>query len=249
MMTERKIELYYNQPINKLLIISELEHKETILKNTKGVIIRCIKLKYVPYFKKILMNHYMLLKNKYNIYESIATYRDIPLFSYNSKLRTKQYNNWTEKQLYKKYINKYEFIIDFDNKDNDFELTKQECIAVSDYFITLKIKHEVKLSGSGLHLKTNQIVENPEKARLIAEKLIRMFGLTTIDLSIYRWQGIIKTKYTIDYKTNRVSLPINKLDLENFKLNDYHVDKIIDRKGLLPVKYYERRNKKSNKPL
>lgn len=238
MKTDTKIQLYYNRLITKHLIVNELKHKETILMNPKGVIIRCIKLKEPLFFDKILLGHYRLLENKYNIYESIATYRDIPLFSYKKEIRLKQYDNWTNKELYKRHINKYEFYIDFDNKNNDFELTKQECIAISDYFTQLNIKHTIKLSGSGLHLKTNQLVGNPQKAREIAEKLKDMFQLSTIDLSIYRWQGIIKTKYSVDRKTNRVCLPINKLDLPNFKLNDYHVDNIINEKGLIPKKYY-----------
>jgi hypothetical protein len=127
----------------------------------------------------------------YNLYNSIATYRNFPVFSWKSSHRKKQYDIWTGQQKYLGNICNYTFYLDFDNKDNNFLLTKNEVIQASNYLDKNKIKHKIIFSGSGFHIRAEMVKErrNPDHARMIAKKIQDQFLLSTVDFSIYRWQG------------------------------------------------------------
>ena len=61
------IKAYYENPQTIAKIQQSLTFKETVLKNKEGMIIRCIKTNNGIYLKKNI-EHYELLKNRYNIY-------------------------------------------------------------------------------------------------------------------------------------------------------------------------------------
>lgn len=207
---------YYKQSKYKLQLIHHLRYKETVFMNKNGMIIRGIKANHHKYLD-VNMKHYHFNDKEYNIYNSIATFRDFPLFSWKSDIREKQYRNWTDNKLYLDKIVGYDFYMDFDNKGNDEEV-KQECITVCNWLKDKRINFKPRFSGSGYHLKSVLALknQNPKYCRLLAEKLIKKFDLKTVDKSIYRWQGIIKSPYSIDCKTMRVCLPLNLESLKNF---------------------------------
>ena len=214
------VKKYYETPETIAKIQQSLTFKETIFKNKDGKIIRCIKTNNGIYLKKNL-DHYELLKNKYNIYHSIATFSYFPLFSWNINKRKEQYADWTQNKKYLKFIKQYDFYIDFDNK-GDYDITFAEVRTVSSFLTKKNIIHTVIFSGSGFHIKSRLKKENqnPTYCRQLAEGLINGFGLETVDLSIYRWQGIIKAPYSIDFKTNRICTPIRPDLLKDFKISD-----------------------------
>lgn len=197
-------------------LAKELQHRETVFMNPKGLIIRCIKADNKDYLYKNMM-HYRLADRQYNIYKSIATYKDFPMFSWKKDIRHKQYDNWTKK-LHKKHIVGYDYYIDFDNPGDD-QLVKQECITVAKFLKSKQIKFQIYFSGSGYHIKcpVSKIHQNPDYCRLMTEKLKDMFMLETPDLSIYRWQGIIKVPGSIDYKTGRRTKELTLEELESFE--------------------------------
>lgn len=218
---------YYSNIKNINKIIFQLRNKETIFMNKKGVIIRCINSKFKRGF---LLNkdHYRLEQNKYSIYESIANYKSIPLFSWNKKLRQKQYFNWTKNKLYFTYVKNYDYYLDFDNHDGkQFELCKNECYQVSQHFTKRNIQHSIKFSGSGFHIKANTKPSNPIDAKEMTELLKRKYMLSTVDLSIYNWQGMIKTMYTVDTKTMNVCVPVSPFKLKDFDVKRTHISNFI----------------------
>jgi len=208
-------------------ICKELENREIIFMNKKGLIYRNIVAKQ-PIFLKKNMDHYNFFKNEFNIYQSIAVYSKLPIFSWNIKKRKEQYAQWTGNKDYLKFITEYEFYMDFDNK-GDFELTKQECIAVSEFLHNKKITHHIRFSGSGFHIKTQfkKSEGTPIKAMDTAELLKKKFMLETVDMSIYRWQGIIKAPWSVDCKTMNVCLPLKLDELRLFKPKMAHISKFM----------------------
>jgi len=213
---------FYYDDVNRYLLVSyDLKNRETVFLNKEGLIIRGIKANHPKYLLQNA-NRYDLSKNKFNIYKSIATFRDLPLFSWNQVTRRKQYDIWTNQQIYLANIIDYDFYLDFDNKKN-FDLVKTECLIVSDYLDSKNIKHKIIFSGSGLHIKAKLIKEdrNPEKCKRFHDYLKDKFWLTTTDPTIYRWQGLIKAENSIDFKTMRVCKPIRKDLLKDFKPDDY----------------------------
>lgn len=216
-----KAKEYYEETINVLRIAQYLKGRETIFMSPDGKIIRWIKCNEPSYLIK-QMKHYDIIKNKFNIYHSIATYDFIPLFSYDIEKRKQQYTEWTQKEKYKLHIKGYDFYMDFDNK-GDFELTYQEALKVSNFLKKQKIKHSVYFSGSGFHIRSElkKKNQNPAYCRKLANKLINAFGLETVDTSIYRWQGIIKTPFSIDFKSMNICTPIK--DLKEFKKSDFNI--------------------------
>jgi len=217
-------EEYYKNLNNLNLITKELIGHETIFMSPDGKIIRCIKaFNTINLIKNI--EHYQLIKNNYNIYKSIAKYKEFPLFSWKRDTRFKQYNAWTDKEIYKKHLNGYDYYIDFDKKDFTEKYLKQEVQDTSDYLTFKGIKHLIYSSGNGYHLKAwlKPINQNPEYCKKLTLKLIEKLGLLTPDLSIYKYQSIIKTPYSIDIKTKRICTPIRPDMFKDFKKEETNI--------------------------
>lgn len=212
---------YYENNDNLVKIARYLQGRETILMNDKGMIFRNIRIDNAYILKKQL-DHFKIIKNKLNIYHSIAKYKGMPIFSWNQTKRKKEYVEWTKQEKYKRYITGYSFFIDFDN-NGDFALTKAETESVSDYLNTKNVNHQVRFSGSGFHIKAEMIEQTPEYSLKIINKLINKFMLSTVDLSIYNWQSVIKCPFSIDFKTMNICKPINikEFDKNSLKLENY----------------------------
>lgn len=210
---------YYENTQNLCLITKHLENRETSFLNADGRIIRGIKSNKAQYLKQN-MDYYKLLENKYNIYKSVAKYRDFPLFSWNRDIRFKQYNAWTNKEIYKKHIIGYDYYIDFDNKDDSDEFVRQEVSDVSKYFKDRGFRHIIISSGKGYHIQAQLKQQTPDYARIITNKLCEKLGLTTPDFSIYKWQALIKVPYSIDFKTGHICTPIKPDMFEDFNKKD-----------------------------
>ncbi len=225
---EQKLELYYNDINNQIKIATQLKNKETIFLNKQGMIIRGIKADSINYLLKN-MDYYRFYKNKYNLYNSIAIFRNFPVFSWKKDHRKKQYDIWTGQKKYLPNITDYSFYMDFDNKDDNFELCKNETMQVSDYLNSKKVKHIIIFSGSGFHIKAEMVKDqkNPETTREVCKRIMDKFLLKTPDTSIYRWQGIIKTLWSVDTKTMRVCRPIRRDLLDDFKPEHVHIDNYI----------------------
>lgn len=210
------LEQYYKKRFYELQLVNHLRYRETIFLNDKGFIIRGIKVNHHIYLESN-MKHYRFCDNEYNIYNSIATFRDFPLFSWKPEIREKQYRNWTDNKLYLDRITGYDFFMDFDNKGDDKQV-KQECITICEWLRKKEINFKPRFSGSGYHLKSILALkhQSPQYCKKLAEKLVKLFDLKTVDFSIYGWQGIIKSPYSIDCKTMKVCLPLTLEKLRNF---------------------------------
>lgn len=219
-----KMEKEYYENVDNLVKIAEhLKGRETIFMNEKGMIFRNIWIRNAYDLKKQI-NHFGLIKNKLNIYHSIAKYSGMPLFSWNIKLRKEQYLEWTKKDKYKNYVNGYSFYIDFDN-NGDYELTLAETQIISDYLKLKNLRHKVVFSGKGFHIQAEMIQQNPEYSIKIIKKLKLKFLLTTIDESIYKWQSVIKTPNSVDFKTMNICKII---DIHNFDKNSLNISNFIN---------------------
>lgn len=209
MTIKKLISQYYNNPNNLVLIAKGLFNRETCLLNPNGRIIRCIKAQTPIYLKKNL-DHYKIELNNYNIYRSVAYYKDFPMFSWKKEFRQAQYNAWTFNKIYMKHVYDYDYYIDFDSeglKDEDFV---RDEVSETSRFLTVKgVNHLIYSSGSGYYIKA-VLKDNktPEHAKKITLKLVKDLGLTSPDLSIYKWQSVIKAPYTIDVKTMNICTPI-----------------------------------------
>lgn len=208
---------YYENKDNLVKIAKYLKGRETIFMNEKGLVFRNISVSNAYELMKQI-KHFKVIKNKMNIYRSIAKYTKIPMFSWNQTKRKEQYKSWNKDDYFKQFIKGYSFYIDFDN-NGDYDLTYSETLTVSEYLDKMNMRHQVIFSGKGFHIRGEMVTQTPEYSIKIVEKLKKMFMLTTIDESIYKLQSIIKCPYTIDYKTNNLCEIINiqEFDLKKIK--------------------------------
>lgn len=215
------LDKYYGNPQNICLIQKGLIGKETAFLNQNGMVIRGIKAN-MPIYLKQNINHYMLSLNSYNIYRSIAYFKDFPMFSWDKNTRRKQYDEWTINKRYLKHVNGYNYYIDFDNKNNDEAYVRQEVSEVSKIFNKKGFAHTLYSSGKGYHLKAQLPTgkETPETALFITKKLVATLGLTTPDMSIYGWQSLIKAPYSVDVNTMNICTPIKPDMFDNFNKRD-----------------------------
>ena len=60
----------------------------------------------------------------------------------------------------------------------------------------------------------------------IRSQLKDKLGLITPDMSIYKWQSLIKVPYSVDFKTGNICTPINPDMFDDFNKKDTNICRI-----------------------
>lgn len=104
------------------------------------------------HFIKMLFKHfdrYKFLRQKMNIYHSLAYYKYIPTMSYNTIIQKKQQKEWADD--FHNHIYGYDLFIETDSSDN-FEQAHKDAMEIKSIFDNFKLKYYLKNSGSkGFH--------------------------------------------------------------------------------------------------
>lgn len=85
-----------------------------------------------------------------NLYHSLATYKNFPMFSYMLNIKAQQQQLWMDK--FHEYLEKYDFFIETDSSE-DFNLALSETKEIKDLFDKFSLRYYCKFSGSkGFHV-------------------------------------------------------------------------------------------------
>ena len=98
-------------------------------------------------FMKKHWDRYEFLEKDMNLYHSLATYKDFPVFSYSWRVKSEQQRIWLKE--FHKYLLKYDLFIETDSPD--IEKAHYQTLKISE-FLDKYLKYYVKFSGSkGFH--------------------------------------------------------------------------------------------------
>jgi len=178
------------------------------------------------------------------IYHSLARL-NMPLLSFENSEKRKQLAKFNSK--FNRLVYDFDFCLDFDAKkeglnieDEKFslELCKRELKEVADFFEKeTDMPYRQKCSGSGLHFEILHPISSLRRIGLakkleffndFALALKDMLSLETLDLTIYDNRRIWKTPFSIDTKTFRVAVPINKNDIKSFDYSKCKIKKVLE---------------------
>ena len=158
-----------------------------------------------------------------NIYNSVASVFNMPMFSYAPDKRSEQYAFFAKN--FKNYFTDYDFCFDFDNKDSLKECHNETGI-MKDLLDEYNVPYYIKFSGNGFHIViSGEIIEasSPmDKLKNInyyGTYLADFYGLQTMDASIYDIRRVLKTPYSLDFKSGNVALPLSDEEFKDFDLN------------------------------
>ena len=190
---------------------------------------------------------FKFLEKPMNIYFSLATYQNFPMFSWNRLIKQQEQGIW-EKEFHK-YIVGYDLLIETDS--TDIKLSQADTIKIKEFLDSYKIKYCIKASGSkGFHI----IVPDEEfshiklsiydhkgvyydRVKLFKDIITRLkfvLNCLTIDLTIVDIKRIAKTGYSIDVKSGLVAYPLDDNWLINFE------NKLITPENVLRQNNYKR---------
>lgn len=204
-------------------IVKQLRGRETSFLNTTSFI-RCIKAHAIGYLSSN-MQRFNFWEGNYNIYHSVASLQDMPMFTF-EPVKRKEQQLWFIDN-FEKFIADYDLVFDFDGH-TDFDKAKSEAGELKEVFDKFKMPYSIKMSGSGFHIEVagkylNLVEKDPvQKVKVCmycANEVKDTLWLETIDLGIYDIRRIFKTPYSFDYKTNRIALPLTDEQFANFSFD------------------------------
>jgi len=99
-------------------------------------------------FMKKHWDRYEFLEQDMNLYHSLATYKDFPVFSYSWRVKSEQQRIWLKE--FDKYLTKYDLFIETDSPD--IEKAHYQTLKLHK-FLQKYLKYYIKFSGSkGFHM-------------------------------------------------------------------------------------------------
>lgn len=232
--------MYYRVLDVQFELVHQLQGKEVMfipyVKDEKGkwkvnLPIRWLKSAYIDMLKRH-WEQFGFLKNEMNLYHSLATYENMPTFSYVWRYKSQQQKIWLDK--FQEYITKYDFFLETDDTDLSKSI-KEDGIKIKLFLDEYKIKYSVSFSGSkGLHF----IVPYEEFShiklpvvdvkgvyfdivklfKLLAMRIKTVLACDTVDTSVQDIKRVCKVKYSFDVKSGKIALPLTDDQLFNFNL-------------------------------
>lgn len=176
----------------------------------------------VEYFKKHL-NWINMEKSLLNIYHSVALLKPtVPIFSYNLSERKNDPKYIEFNENYDKYVQKYNFFIDIDGKEN-FDLALEETKQIKKIYDEYKVPYYILNSSlNGFHvvipayyMPDMDIFKLLENLNNILYNLIGIHSFKMVDLTIVDLKRVCKCPYSF-VCDGSIVLPLNDEQLYNF---------------------------------
>lgn len=220
-------------------LVKQLKGRETSFLS-KEIFIRCMKAHCIKFLQQN-MKRFNFIKHQCNLYRSVAYLQDMPMFSFNPLQRREQQYWFIDN--FNKYIKDYDFVVDFDGHDS-FDTCKKEASELKDVFDMFKLPYALIFSGSGFHFEVEgkylDLIETEplEKVKIChhtAQVLSNIMFFKTMDTGIYDVRRIWKICFSMDYKTNRIAMPLTDKQFEHFNMDLVNPRKIksVKNMGLL----------------
>lgn len=217
---------YMSEPV-QFEIIKSLMYRETCFINTitKSFAVRFIKANAIKYLMKNF-DRYDFFSNTYNLYGSLATFPNMPMFSFNIADKQREQKDFNDNFL--TYMTGYDFLMDIDSEN--IETAYNQTYQIKKIFDQYKIIYSLKFSGKkGFHfeirytdlpmeLKSLSFKQLEKVYKTFAERFAVFNNFFTIDYSIFDLRRICKTPYSVVYPYYFIALPLSDDEFEHFNL-------------------------------
>lgn len=240
---ERKI--FYSYPAIKFEMIKALHHRELAFLSDKSVpkenkkAIRYLLAFNLPFLEKHFkfMN---VLKHPFNLYMSVAVLQNIPIFSYNLKLRRQEAKYKEFNEHYTDHIIGYDGFFDFDGKENF-----QKCYAEAKVFKKLLEEYKIPYylinsSFHGFHFKipaqympTGKWDDVVYRNNLVLRGLKAIYDFSCLDDLVIDCKRLCKLGYSYCCDGS-ICLPLDDSQFENFN------EELVSLKSVLGLKIRDR---------
>lgn len=184
----------------------------------------------IDYLKTHFENYNFLRKN-WDLYYSLASFYDLPQFSYSPEKRKIQRKEFFQ-ETFNQYWEKYDFVIDIDaDKIQDAYNSAKKVKSIFDEF---GLVYSLKFSGlHGFHFvvrdemifKDIPLENRVDLSRTIAKNIEGIENINNIDTGIYQRDRLIKLPYSL--VGQNVVLPLSDKDFDNFELDHIKLPHVI----------------------
>lgn len=222
-------------------LIANLKYREGIFlrgatKSHKSVAHRCLKMNMIQYFM-LNVERYHFLEEPLNLYSSLATVPNMPMFSFVIEEKQEQMRDFNKG--FQDYATGYDFLLDLDNPD--LELAYATATKVKRVFDEKQIPYSLIFSGKkGFHfrisydhfpqwIKDLKWQEIADTFKLFAENFKMINNFVDIDTSIFDLRRIAKLPYSIVYPYYFVALPLSDAQFNDFSLKEMSLPYLINK--------------------
>jgi hypothetical protein len=248
---------YYSQTYVLLELVKSLYKRELALIDTtdgeRKYPVRCIKAWNINFLKENFKT-FTFFKRKYNMYYSLATLKNMPMFSFNPNVRRLEQSDFNLK--FDSLIDSFDFVFDLDNDNfqDCFDDAKQ-LKAILDKF---GLPYSLRFSGrkgfhfaiQGKHFKElNQDIDSLIKSfQVIALILKNKYNIKSIDSGIYDSRRIFKLPYSLVFVEGKeyVVLPLTDKQFNSFKKEDTELNNVVSSITIKNRGLLERKGSKEN---
>lgn len=225
---------WYNNPVIMHNIIERNKYRETAFISTNKIAVRCLKVNASHYMAQNF-KRWRFFKEPFNVYHSLATYPDMPMFSFSPKDKRQEMNEFNK--THTDYIKGFDFMFDIDNPN--IQLSYSSTAKVKKIFDKYQIPYWLQPSANkGFHLRVDYIDFATEmktwkwqtladNLKRFAEKFKTIENIPDIDLSVFDLRRLAKTPYSVVYPYYFIALPLSDAQFNDFRLKDISIKTLL----------------------
>lgn len=223
---------WYGKTYVKLEIVKCLKERELCFidkenKNTTRALLGTS----LDYFDKHI-KRWEVMDKPVNLYHSVATLKDMPIFSYNLNERTKTKEYIEFKDNFAQYVTGYNFFIDIDGKDEPHN-AYAETFALKTILDGYKVPYYImnsSFTGFHIHIPSEYMPKMPineliELIRNVQENIKGIHSFKFMDTSITDLRRVCKVPYSF-VNDGSICLPLNGVQFINFRKDMVEVEKV-----------------------
>jgi hypothetical protein len=227
-------------------IINAIKYRETCFIGDHRPV-RYIKANAIVYLSKNF-ERYRFFEEPFNLYQSLARYPRMPLFSFDSKEKKPQTVAFHDNRV--SYMDSFDFLLDIDNKN--IEMAYNSALKMKRILDKCKVPYTLMFSGKkGFHIKIEyddfpielKKLSFPLSDRLkkTAENIFEKEQLDDLDLGVFDLQRIAKTPYSVVYPNYLVALPLSDEELDNFSIKEVSLPYLITKTDKMYLRGFRKR--------
>jgi hypothetical protein len=219
-------EKWYSLLPVKFEICKCLKHREFAILDSKEEKVRHTTRYLLAFSVAYLDKHFQRFeigKTLRNLYMSVATLKDVPVFSYNLEKRRSDLQYIEFNKNYKNYATGYNLFLDFDLDPNNFEESYKEVLKAFKIFSEYKLPFFcLNSSKKGIHFHIpSEFLPKMEMDKLIEKlngviyNLKGIFKLSSLDNSVIDLKRICRLPYSYSCDGS-ICLPLDDSQIQNF---------------------------------
>ena len=250
-MTKWTRDIWYKHPEVIFNIINAVKERETAFLGKADQKVPPIRNVFANYTNFLTRNFekFDFYNRKYNLYYSLARFKNIRLFSFAPPVRKEQSKKWNKEFLSE--MKSIDLGLDFDAPNlEQWKKAYEDCKLVKKHLDAYGVPYSLKWSGGKSfhiripyhalpeHLELADDRDNQNAVSLLnksfAEILSIMMGaeqgkdnLETLDMGVFDYRRVWKCDYSFVCETGLIALPLSAEQFDNFSLEMVKPDNVI----------------------